>query len=151
VCPVFASVHTNEGLNAQVYNRCIGTRDCSNNCPYKVRRFNWADYRFRTPLNVQLNPEVTVRARGVMEKCTFCVQRIRNAEFRAKVEFRNLRDGEVVPACVQSCPAKVYTFGDLMDPSSKVSMMFENPRRYQLLKELNTKPAVVYLKKIVIS
>lgn len=151
VCPVFASVHTSEGLNAQVYNRCIGTRDCSNNCPYKVRRFNWADYRFKTPLNVQLNPEVTVRARGVMEKCTFCVQRIRNAEFRASVERRKLRDGEVLPACVQSCPAKVYTFGDLMDPSSEVSRMFENPRRYQLLKELNTKPAIVYLKKIVIS
>jgi len=151
VCPVFASVHTSEGLNAQIYNRCIGTRDCSNNCPYKVRRFNWADYRFKTPLNVQLNPEVTVRGRGVMEKCTFCIQRIKNAEFRAKVEFRNLKDGEVVPACVQSCPAKVFTFGDLMDPSSKVSMMFENPRRYQLLKELNTKPAVVYLKKIVLS
>jgi Fe-S-cluster-containing dehydrogenase component/anaerobic selenocysteine-containing dehydrogenase len=151
VCPVFASVHTSEGLNAQIYNRCIGTRDCGNNCPYKVRRFNWADYRFRTPLNVQLNPEVTVRARGVMEKCTFCVQRIKNAEFRASVEFRKLRDGEVLPACVQSCPAKVYTFGDLLDPDSKVSKMFGNPRRYQLLKELNTKPAVVYLKKIVIT
>ena len=149
VCPVFASVHTEDGLNAQVYNRCIGTRYCSQNCPYKVRKFNWLNSSFRPPLQWQLNPEVTVRSRGVMEKCTFCVQRIRHAEYRAKREDRQVRDGEILPACVQSCPAKVFTFGDLHDEKSAVSRLFrEDPRGYQLLHELNTKPAVLYLKKI---
>jgi molybdopterin-containing oxidoreductase family iron-sulfur binding subunit len=149
VCPVFASVHMDNGINAQVYNRCIGTRDCSNNCPYKVRRFNWFNPKWREPLNVQLNPEVSLRCRGVMEKCTFCIQRIRNAEFTAKVEHRELRDGEVQPACVQSCPAKVFIFGNLLDDTSEVSRVIQtDPRRYQLLRELNTKPAVIYLKKI---
>jgi len=148
VCPVFAAVHNEEGLNAQIYNRCIGTRYCSNNCPYKVRRFGWFDPEWRPPLNLQLNPHVTVRCRGVMEKCTFCVQRIQYAEHRAKVEGRPLRDGEVQPACVQSCPTRTYTFGDLMRPDSEVSKLFSHPRRYQLLQELNTKPAVIYLKRI---
>ncbi|MFZ0389508.1 MAG: molybdopterin dinucleotide binding domain-containing protein [Calditrichia bacterium] len=149
VCPVFAAVHNEEGLNAQIYNRCVGTRYCSNNCPYKVRRFNWDNTNWREPLNLQLNPEVSVRSRGVMEKCTFCVQRIRHAEYRAKQEHRELRDGEVVPACVQTCPAGVFTFGDLKDPESKVSRMYrEESRGYQVLKELNTKPAILYLKKI---
>jgi Fe-S-cluster-containing dehydrogenase component/anaerobic selenocysteine-containing dehydrogenase len=148
VCPVFASVHNDQGLNAQVYNRCIGTRYCSNNCPYKVRRFGWFNPHWREPLNVQLNPDVEVRCRGVMEKCTFCIQRILYAERRAKVEGRPLRDGEIQPACVQSCPTKVFVFGDLMQPDSQVSKLFEHPRRYQLLKELNTKPAVIYLKRI---
>lgn len=149
VCPVFASVHNEEGLNAQVYNRCVGTRYCSNNCPYKVRRFNWRNISWKAPLDRQLNPEVTVRARGVMEKCTFCIQRIRSVEHRAKIENRPVRDGEIQPACVQSCPAKVFTFGDLLDPGSQVSKLFGNhPRGYQVLKHLNTKPAVLYLKRI---
>jgi Fe-S-cluster-containing dehydrogenase component len=148
VCPVFAAVHNDQGLNAQIYNRCIGTRYCSNNCPYKVRRFEWFNPRWREPLHLQLNPDVTVRSRGVMEKCTFCVQRILYAERRAKAEGRTLRDGEVQPACVQSCPTRTFVFGDLMQPESQVSRLFNHPRRYQLLKELNTKPAVIYLKRI---
>ena len=149
VCPVFAAVHNEEGLNAQIYNRCIGTRYCSNNCPYKVRRFNWFESASGgKPLNLQLNPEVTVRCRGVMEKCTFCIQRIQDAEHRANVEGRPLRDGEVQPACVQSCPTRAFVFGDLMEPDSQVSKLLRaDPRRYQVLKELNTKPAVIYLKR----
>jgi molybdopterin-containing oxidoreductase family iron-sulfur binding subunit len=155
VCPVFASVHNEEGLNAQVYNRCIGTRYCSNNCPYKVRRFNWLNPEWKKPLDVQLNPEVTVRSRGVMEKCTFCIQRIRSAEHTAKRENRPLRDGDVQPACVQSCPSGVFTFGDLLDPNSRVSQLVGgregipgDPRRYHVLEELNTKPGVAYLRRI---
>ncbi|HEX2961002.1 MAG TPA: 4Fe-4S dicluster domain-containing protein, partial [Ignavibacteriales bacterium] len=149
VCPVFAAVHNEEGLNAQIYNRCIGTRYCSNNCPYKVRRFNWLNYEFKSPLEVQLNPEVTVRARGVMEKCTFCVQRIRNAEYHAKNENRKLMEGEIVTACQQTCPTNAITFGDLLDNNSMVSRLTRNDlRRYHLLEELNTKPAVTYLKRI---
>ena len=149
VCPVFASAHNEEGLNAQIYNRCIGTRYCSNNCPYKVRRFNWVNIRWRKPLDLQLNPEVTVRTRGVMEKCTFCVQRIRQAEYRAKRERREIRDGEIQPACAQSCPTRVYTFGDLLDPDAEVTKLTRSdPRRYHLLEELNTKPAVTFLRRI---
>lgn len=149
VCPVFASVHNDEGLNAQVYNRCIGTRYCSNNCPYKVRRFNWLNVDWQKPLNMQLNPDVTVRVRGVMEKCTFCIQRIKAAELTAKREHRQVRDGEIEPACLQSCPAKVFTFGDLLDPNSKVSRLTRtDPQRYHVLEELNTKPAVTYLRRI---
>jgi molybdopterin-containing oxidoreductase family iron-sulfur binding subunit len=150
VCPVFASAHNEEGLNMQVYNRCVGTRYCSNNCPYKVRRFNWFDYEWPEPLNWQANPEVTVRRRGVMEKCSFCIQRIREAEFAAEEAGRPLRDGEIVPACAQTCPAGVFTFGDLMDPASRVSQIVHGePRAYQALDELNTKPAVFYLKRVV--
>lgn len=150
VCPVYASVNNEEGLNAQIYNRCIGTRYCSNNCPYKVRRFNWLNIKWEKSLSWQLNPEVTVRVRGVMEKCTFCIQRIRNAQHRAKRENRKVKDGEIQPACVQSCPAKVFTFGDLLDPESKVSRITrEHPRRYHVLEELNTKPAVTYLFRIL--
>jgi molybdopterin-containing oxidoreductase family iron-sulfur binding subunit len=148
VCPVFAAVHNEQGLNAQAYGRCIGTRYCANNCPYKVRRFEWFDPQWREPLHLQLNPDVSVRCRGVMEKCTFCVQRIHYPTRLAKVEGRPLRDGEIQPACVQSCPTRTFVFGDLMDPSSQVSRLFEHPRCYQLLHELNTKPAVVYLKRI---
>jgi molybdopterin-containing oxidoreductase family iron-sulfur binding subunit len=150
VCPVFASVHNDEGLNAQIYNRCIGTRYCNNNCPYKVRRFMWLNPTWREPLTMQLNPEVTVRCRGVMEKCTFCLQRIRAAEFAAKREHRKVTDGEIMPACMQTCPMGVYTFGDLMDNKSQVAKLIRSdPRRYQVLKELNTKPGIIYLKKIV--
>ena len=149
VCPVFAAVHNEEGLNAQVFNRCIGTRYCSNNCPYKVRRFNWHNQEWPKPLDVQLNPEVTVRCRGVMEKCTFCVQRIRAAEYKASIERRAVRDGEIQPACVQSCPTRAIVFGDLRDEGSEVSRLTRRDcRRYHLLEELNTKPAVTYLRRI---
>ncbi len=150
VCPVYASVHTEEGLNAQIYNRCIGTRYCSNNCPYKVRRFNWININYEFPMTLHLNPEVTVRERGVMEKCTFCVQRIRNKEYKAKIENRKLKDGEIVPACMQTCPTNAIVFGDLMDENSEVRKLIKNSRRYQLLNELNTKTAVVYLKKVTV-
>jgi Fe-S-cluster-containing dehydrogenase component len=145
---VYASIHNEEGLNAQVYNRCIGTRYCSNNCPYKVRRFNWFDYEWRKPLDMQLNPDVTVRRRGVMEKCTFCIQRILYAKHTATLEGRPLTDCELQPACVQSCPTRTYVFGDLMDPKSEVSRLFQDERRYQVLGDLNTKPAVLYLKRL---
>ena len=149
VCPVFAAVHTAEGLNAQVYNRCIGTRYCSNNCPYKVRRFNWLETRWESPLEMQLNPDVSVRCRGVMEKCTFCIQRIHAAELAAKHEGRPVRDGEIVPACAQTCPAKAIVFGDLTDEKALVTQLTrKDPRRYHVLEELNTKPAVTYLRRI---
>jgi molybdopterin-containing oxidoreductase family iron-sulfur binding subunit len=149
VCPVFASSHNEEGLNAQIYNRCIGTRYCSHNCPYKARRFNWLNVHWEKPLDWQLNPEVTVRSRGVMEKCTFCIQRIREVEHRAKREDRKLRDGEVQPACAQSCPTRAIVFGDLLDPEAEVTRLtLRDPRRYHLLEELNTKVAVTYLRRI---
>ena len=142
-------MHSEDGLNQQVYNRCIGTRYCSNNCPYKVRRFNWFNVEWREPLNLQLNQDVTVRVRGVMEKCTFCVQRIRRVEYRAKAEGRPVRDGEVQPACVQTCPTRALVFGDLMDGEAEVTRLTrQDPRRYHLLEELNTKPAVTYLRRI---
>jgi molybdopterin-containing oxidoreductase family iron-sulfur binding subunit len=145
VCPTYATYHTPDGLNAQVYNRCVGTRYCSNNCPYKVRTFNWRDARFERPLDLQLNPDVTVRSRGVMEKCTFCVQRIRFAEGEARTAGRALRDGDVVPACAQTCPAQAITFGDANDPASRVSALARGPRAFRALEELGTEPAVTYL------
>jgi molybdopterin-containing oxidoreductase family iron-sulfur binding subunit len=145
VCPVYATYHTPEGLNAQVYNRCVGTRYCSNNCPYKVRTFNWRDARFERPLDLQLNPDVTVRSRGVMEKCTFCIQRIRFAENRARDEGRPVRDGEVVPACAQTCPSRAIVFGDEKDPSSEVSRRAGDRRAFQALEDLGTRPAITYL------
>jgi anaerobic selenocysteine-containing dehydrogenase/Fe-S-cluster-containing dehydrogenase component len=148
VCPVYATYHNAEGLNAQVYNRCVGTRYCSNNCPYKVRRFNWLTAEWAEPLQLQLNPDVTVRSMGVMEKCTFCVQRIRSGELAAQGENRDLRDGEIVPACSQTCPTGAIVFGDLHDPQSEVSKRSQDPRRYHVLEDLNTKPAITYLKKI---
>jgi len=149
VCPVFAPHHSKEGLNNQIYNRCIGTRFCSQNCPYKVRRFNWYLWQWPEPLNLQLNPDVTVRTKGVMEKCSFCIQRIKDAHNRAKNEGRTIRDGEIQPACLQTCPSGVFTFGNLMDEQSKVRKMAADKRAYQVMGYLNTKPAVIYLKKVV--
>jgi len=151
VCPVYAAYHTPEGLNAQVYNRCVGTRYCANNCPYKVRVFNWFGFSdVPEPMNWAYNPDVTVRSNGVMEKCSFCVQRIREAENRARIEGqRPLRDGEVVPACQQSCPAEAIVFGNIRDPESRVAQVTRNERGYRVLDELiNTQPAVTYLKKV---
>ncbi|HYR02790.1 MAG TPA: 4Fe-4S dicluster domain-containing protein, partial [Syntrophobacteria bacterium] len=149
VCPVFAPHHNKEGINNQIYNRCIGTRFCAQDCPYKVRRFNWFTWEWPEPLNLQLNPDVTVRSKGVMEKCSFCIQRIKSARDVAKNEGRKIRDGEIVPACVQTCPAGVFTFGSLMDKESRVWNMVQDKRAYQVMGYLNTKPAVIYLKKVV--
>jgi len=157
VCPVYATYHNPEGLNAQVYNRCVGTRYCSNNCPYKVRAFNFFDYSapeketfaFPEPLNWQLNPDVTVRSKGVMEKCTFCVQRIMEGKGNARDEGRPLRDMEIQTACQQGCPSQAIVFGDLLDESSQVSKLSRTgERRYWALNDLNTKPAITYLKRI---
>jgi molybdopterin-containing oxidoreductase family iron-sulfur binding subunit len=149
VCPVYAPHHSNEGLNNQIYNRCIGTRFCAQNCPYKVRRFNWYEWQFPDPLQMQLNPNVTVRTKGVMEKCSFCIQRIKAARGTAKNEKRTIRDGEVIPACVQTCPTNALYFGNLMDPASTVRKLAGDARAYQVMGYLNTKPAVIYLKKVV--
>ena len=147
VCPVLATVHSDEGLNQQVYNRCVGTRYCANNCPYKARRFNWFHYAREDALaNMVLNPDVTVRSRGVMEKCTFCVQRIQEAKLEAKRQGRPLRDGRLQTACQQSCPAQAIHFGDLNDPNSKVAQLMASGRRYRVLEELNVRPSVGYLK-----
>ncbi len=148
VCPVYAPHHNKEGMNNQIYNRCIGTRYCSQNCPYKVRRFNWFSWKWPKPLDLQLNPNVTVRAKGVMEKCSFCVQRIKDAHNESKNEDRKIRDGEITPACVQTCPTEALAFGNLMDPNSRVRKLAADPRAYQIMGYLNTKPAVFYLKKV---
>ena len=149
VCPVYAPHHSKEGLNNQIYNRCIGTRFCSQDCPYKVRRFNWFVWQWPEPLNLQLNPDVTVRTKGVMEKCSFCIQRIKDAHNKAKNEGRKIVDGEVQPACLQTCPTGAFTFGSLMDKSSEVWKKVHEKRAYQVMGYLNTKPAVIYLKKVV--
>jgi molybdopterin-containing oxidoreductase family iron-sulfur binding subunit len=148
VCPVFATYHNNEGLNVQVYNRCVGTRFCQNNCPYHVRFFNWWEPVWPETLRNQLNPDVTVRSRGVMEKCTFCVQRIRRAELDADRDQRNLQDGELQTACAQACPTGTLIFGDLNDPNSKVATMAKDKRRFRLLENLGTEPNVIYLRKV---
>ena len=156
VCPVYATYHSPDGLNVQVYNRCVGTRYCSNNCPYKVRYFNWfgygeparPQYAFPEPLNWQLNPDVTVRGKGVMEKCTFCVQRIREAENRAAAEKRALKPDEFTTACAASCPSRAIVFGDAADENWTVTQLAKDARAYHVFEELNTYTAVVYLKKV---
>ncbi len=157
VCPVSATPHSEEGLNQMAYNRCVGTKYCVNNCPYKVRRFNWFQYVKNDDFDfasnsdlgrMVLNPDVTVRSRGVVEKCSFCVQRIQEKKAEAKVAGKKLSDGEVQPACVQSCPANALVFGDMNDPESKISKYLKNERNYHLLEELHTLPSVGYLTKI---
>jgi molybdopterin-containing oxidoreductase family iron-sulfur binding subunit len=150
VCPVAATLHSDEGLNVMVYNRCVGTRYCSNNCPYKVRRFNFFNYHkdLTEVEELAFNPEVSVRARGVMEKCTYCVQRIEHARITAKNEGRPVRDGDIVTACQQTCPTEAIVFGDLSDPESRVSRLQADGRAYELLAELNLKPRTSYMSRI---
>ncbi len=149
VCPVLATVHGAEGLNEQAYNRCVGTRYCANNCPYKVRRFNWFKYQHEDAVqNLAMNPDVTVRTRGVMEKCSMCVQRIEEAKINAKRNDRPLVDGEALTACQQSCPARAIEFGDLNDPTSRVHVAAKGPRSYRVLEEFNFRPSVGYLRMV---
>lgn len=166
VCPVVATYHTPDGLNAQVYNRCIGSRYCNNNCPYRVRYFNfWSYYEssWPDPLRLQLNPDLSVRDKGVMEKCTFCVQRIRVAKDQARAEQRAVKDGEFTTACAQACPTTAIIFGDMLDPQSQVAKLWDkhqvkrvtgqkkdNPelRGYRALEELNVDPSIMYLERV---
>ena len=167
VCPVFATYHTNEGLNVQLYNRCVGTRDCINNCPYQVRFFNFWHPTWPERLHNQLNPDVTVRTRGITEKCTFCLQRLRRGELKVerqeggRLDDQKLKQGNYSPACSQACPTNALMFGDQNDAGAQIRPYFDDvnahnihhadertTRGYLLLEELNTKPNVVYLKKV---
>jgi molybdopterin-containing oxidoreductase family iron-sulfur binding subunit len=157
VCPVAATTHSSDGLNMMAYNRCVGTRYCANNCPYKVRRYNWFKYsdNEQFPYNMQdslgkmvLNPDVTVRSRGVMEKCSMCVQRIQYGRLEAKKEGRRPKDGEIKTACAQGCPTNAIVFGDFNDPNSEINALFKDQRSYHLLESINTKPSVFYQTKV---
>lgn len=168
VCPVNASNHSDEGLNQMAYNRCIGTRYCANNCPYKVRRFNWLDYTTadlfasneptvnneELPFGADnltrmvLNPDVTVRSRGVIEKCSFCAQRLQQGKLTAKIEGRRLRDSDVRPACQTACPTGAITFGDRNNPEGDVAKKINNPLNYRVLDEVNTQSSVFYAAKV---
>jgi len=156
VCPVNATNHSPDGLNQMAYNRCVGTRYCSNNCPYKVRRYNFFDFRdhfedeyYKNNLTALINnPEVTVRSRGVMEKCTFCVQRIMEARSDAIAEGRELKGADVVTACQQACPTNAIVFGDANDPESRISKLRKHNLAYHVLEELNIKPNVTYIAKL---
>ena len=148
VCPVYATYHNDQGMNVQVYNRCVGTRYCANNDPYQVRFFNFWEPEWPKSLENQLNPDVTVRTRGLMEKCSFCVQRIRRTERDLKNDGRDLRDGELQPACAQTCPTDALVFGNMKDPESRVSKLAKSDRHYKLLENLGTEPNVIYLKKV---
>jgi molybdopterin-containing oxidoreductase family iron-sulfur binding subunit len=150
VCPVIATSHSDEGLNIQTYNRCIGTRYCANNCPYKVRRFNWFNYKHRDlTMNLVLNPDLTVRSQGVMEKCSMCSQRIYDGKRAAALHKSKPKDGDIVTACQQTCPTQAITFGDKNDPESLVGKLErEDARNYGVIAEINTRPAVTYLTKV---
>jgi Fe-S-cluster-containing dehydrogenase component len=145
VCPVYATYHNNSGMNVQVYNRCVGTRYCANGCPYHARNFNYKDPEWPDELKNQLNPDVTVRHRGIMEKCSFCVQRIRRA---TRAQSERVPDGAFQPACAQACPTDAIVFGDISNPQSKVAKLADDKRHYKVLKALGTDPNVIYLKKV---
>ena len=150
MCPVEATSHSAEGINEMTYNRCVGTRYCSNNCPYKVRRFNFYKYSdFKTEsLKARRNPNVTVRERGVMEKCTYCVQRVNEVRIQAEIEGRPIKDGEVKTACQQACPTSAIIFGNINDQNSAVRKMKDTPLNYGLLEELGTRPRTTYMAKV---
>jgi molybdopterin-containing oxidoreductase family iron-sulfur binding subunit len=148
VCPVYAIYHSTDGLNVQVYNRCVGTRYCGNNCQWNVRFFNFEEPEWPESLHYQLNPDVTVRTKGLIEKCTFCIHRINRAKRDERRSGQLIRDGDLQPACAQACPTDALIFGDLADQNSRVSRLQQDQRGYKLLEQYGAEPVVVYLKKV---